>query len=181
MTKESTTEFSGSDSAQLAQTAIDLYSKNGSIQIEKIEIVTTPANHETQSTISAHGDDNSKSDASKSETDTKTGSPSDKDEPTSPTKKRTIGEIKPNTSHHRVLHVLDNLDKDGAVPGKLVKEQTTGVNKRSIYPALTQLWERKLAKRERVEDVDHPYYKYEVSDHGKEMLNEIGKPAQKES
>jgi len=85
--------------------------------------------------------------------------------------------IQSNTSHHRVLQTLSSLnDANGATPGREVRSRVAGVSESSVYPALTQLWERQLVTRERVEDVPNPYYKYEVSDHGKQTLEQLGKP-----
>jgi hypothetical protein len=77
-----------------------------------------------------------------------------------PEEKRERGSIRVNTSHHRVLGEVAERSK----------------NESSIYPALTQLWERKMLERERVEDVPNPYYKYYLTDHGKHTLEDLGKP-----
>jgi hypothetical protein len=94
--------------------------------------------------------------------------------------KRKKGTIKPNTSHHRVLHKLAELGKSGKIPGSEVKEKVTGVSDSSVYPALTQLWERMLVDRERVDDVANPYYKYELTDFGHQQLEELGEPQEDE-
>ncbi|WP_254273751.1 PadR family transcriptional regulator [Haloarcula marina] len=92
--------------------------------------------------------------------------------------KREKGNIKTNTSHHRVLGEVAERSNNGStsVSGKEIKEGVEGVNESSIYPALTQLWERKMLERERVEDVANPYYKYYLTDHGKHTLEDLGKP-----
>lgn len=90
--------------------------------------------------------------------------------------KREKGDIKANTSHHRVLYTLGNLGNGNMVPGRKVKEAVEGVSESSVYPALTQLWERKLAERERVEDVANPFYKYTLSQYGRHKLEDLGKP-----
>lgn len=90
--------------------------------------------------------------------------------------KREKGDIKANTSHHRVLATLGELGNGNMVPGRKVKEEVEGVSESSVYPALTQLWERKLAERERVDDVANPYYKYTLTQYGLNKLEDLGKP-----
>jgi len=94
--------------------------------------------------------------------------------------KREKGDIKANTSHHRVLAKLGELANGNMVPGRKVKEEVEGVSESSVYPALTQLWERKLAERERVDDVANPFYKYTLTDYGRNKLEDLGKPTEDE-
>lgn len=90
--------------------------------------------------------------------------------------KREKDDIKANTSHHHVLTPLAKLGDGKLVPGREIKDAITDVSESSIYPALTRLWERKLAGRERVEDVANPYYKYTSTDYCRAELNELGEP-----
>jgi len=92
--------------------------------------------------------------------------------------KRERGDIRSDTSHHRVLFTLSELSNGDMVSGRKVKEAVEDVSERSIYPALTQLWERKLADRERVEDADNPHYKYQPTQYGHEKLEELGDPTE---
>jgi hypothetical protein len=93
-------------------------------------------------------------------------------------KERERGDIRADTSHHRVLAEVAERSNNGSthVSGKEIKEGVKGVNESSIYPALTQLWERKMLDRERVEDVPNPYYRYFLTDYGKHTLEDLGKP-----
>lgn len=91
---------------------------------------------------------------------------------------RERGDIRANTSHHRVLHALSNIDQPAA--GKEIEEEVEGVNESSIYPALTQLYQRMLVDRKRIEDAPNPYHVYEVTDYGIEKLDELGEPAEEE-
>jgi len=87
---------------------------------------------------------------------------------------RERGDIRANTSHHRVLHALSKLEQPAA--GSEVEDVVRGVNESSIYPALTQLYQRMMIDRERVEDVANPYHEYEITDYGRETLEELGEP-----
>lgn len=87
---------------------------------------------------------------------------------------RERGDIRANTSHHRVLHALSKLEQPAA--GSEVEDVVRGVNESSIYPALTQLYQRMMIDRERVEDVANPYHEYEITDYGRETLEELGDP-----
>ncbi|MFD1640809.1 hypothetical protein [Halohasta litorea] len=89
-------------------------------------------------------------------------------------KNRVKGSIRPNTSHHAVLQTLQSIGgPDEYVPGKKVLNTVTGVSESSVFPALTQLWERKLAERERD---GNGSYAYRVSEYGEKKLEELGEP-----
>jgi len=90
--------------------------------------------------------------------------------------KREKGNIKAGTSHHHVLAMIAKLSNGNMVPAREIKDSITEVSESSIYPALTKLWERRLADRERVEDVANPYYKYELTDWGRQKLEDLGEP-----
>jgi hypothetical protein len=87
---------------------------------------------------------------------------------------RERGDIRADTSHHRVLQALSQLEQPAA--GSDVEDVVRGVNESSIYPALTQLYQRKLIDRDRVEDVPNPHHVYEITDYGAEKLEELGEP-----
>lgn len=176
MTGESTSEFKGENSAELAKTALKSYIDDSSLQIVKVEITTSISDTKIHSPTPRIESSDSFADGTSS--DTEIPAASEDNEQETPSEEREAKKISPNTSHHRVLYTLDKLDDSGAVPSREVKKHVTGVNETSIYPAITQLWERKLADRERVEDVDHPYYEYTVSDYGQAVLEEIGEPSQ---
>lgn len=92
-------------------------------------------------------------------------------------KHREKGDIRAETSHHAVAYALANVGgKEEYIPGPVVEDEVESlfldVSESSIYPALTNLWERKLADRERKEGVYH----YKLTDFGKERVEELGKP-----
>lgn len=92
--------------------------------------------------------------------------------------KRERGDIRSSTSHHYVLAEVAEESNMGStfVTGKDIKNSVEGVNESSVYPALTQLWERKMLDRERVDDVANPYYRYYLTEHGKQTLESLGEP-----
>lgn len=82
--------------------------------------------------------------------------------------------IKRNTSHHAVLHTLHEVGGDeDFVLGRIVRKHAEGVSDSSVFPALTQLWERQLVDRERDSDGS---YAYQINEHGMDMLSELGEP-----
>lgn len=86
------------------------------------------------------------------------------------------GDIRANTSHHRALYAIAELTTDDEmISGNEVVAFWEGENETSIRPALTHLYKRMLVDRERVEAAN-PYYQYQITAHGKEVLNELGKP-----
>lgn len=86
------------------------------------------------------------------------------------------GEIKADTSHHHTLYALAQLTQDGGhVPGNDVADAVNEYNPTSVRPALTQMHQRMLVDRERV-DGSNPHYEYKLTDWGKEVLNELGQP-----
>jgi len=93
-------------------------------------------------------------------------------------KERERGSIRSDTSHHRVLATVAELTNNGStsVSSKDVVENVEGVAESSVYPALTQLWERMMIEREHVDDVANPYYKYYFTEHGEHTLEDLGKP-----
>jgi len=89
---------------------------------------------------------------------------------------RTEGTIKPGTSHHWVLYLLDELGgEDRYVPGARVKDEAvnTPASDSSIYPALTNLYERMITERTQRAGS----YSYRLTEHGMNVLDELGKPS----
>jgi len=159
-------DISGDKPAQHARQILQQYKDDKTVQSVSIRI-----NREGSESERAQMD----LDREPTETD-KTSE--DEGDQQTPEEKRERGSIRVNTSHHRVLGEVAERSNNGStsVSGKEIKEGVEGVNESSIYPALTQLWERKMLERERVEDVPNPYYKYYLTDHGKHTLEDLGKP-----
>ncbi|WP_380674598.1 hypothetical protein [Salinigranum sp. GCM10025319] len=178
-------DISGDKPAQFARQVLQQYDNDDSVQSITVHIRTSDVessdsqeeiensekpkgdsgDYETDETLSAY------------ETEASTGEEEEQEEDK---KERERKEIRANTSHHRVLNEVFERSKKGedSVSGKEIKQGVEGVKDSSIYPALTLLWERKLLDRERVEDVDNPYYRYYLTDYGKEMIETLGKPNQ---
>ncbi|MFC7081066.1 helix-turn-helix transcriptional regulator [Halorussus caseinilyticus] len=173
MKEEIELKISGSDPATHARRILDKYAGDSEVETISISVMkevddsgSEPIKGDTRDTTR----DNTPHNAEDKEEEKKTNTTQ---------KERKKGDIRANTSHHRVLEVLRDITKDDPVSAKEVKKRIKDISESSIYPALTQLWERKLAERERVEDVANPYYKYEISDYGEKKLKELENPNNK--
>ncbi|MWV65656.1 hypothetical protein GRS48_12620 [Halorubrum sp. JWXQ-INN 858] len=97
------------------------------------------------------------------------------DEPDDEEDEREEGSIQPGTAHNWVLHILHELNGDERyVPGKRVRDEAAelDVSESSIYPALTNLWERKITDR----TDEGGSYSYKITDHGLDVLEDVGVP-----
>lgn len=177
MAGDTTSVFKGEDSAQLAQTVLESCSNDETRQVIEVKITTIASDSKTHPTIPTSGDGDSRSRSATLSTTSSTAPVNENDSIETTTESREEGEIVPNTSHHHVLHFIARHDDNDSIPGRDVKSQITSVSEGSVFPALTQLWERKLVERERVKDVPNPYYKYKVSDYGEITLAELGTPS----
>lgn len=150
MDSETSLELTGDNAVQDAITLLQPISQDTAEK--RVEIVITPVNEESE--VEANN----------------TSENEGGDE-----KERYKGKIQPNTSHHVTLHAISQLDEDRMVSGTEITEFIDGYDSGSVRPALTQLYERMLVEREQVSG-PNPYYKYCVSDHGMEVLDELGEP-----
>lgn len=91
---------------------------------------------------------------------------------------RELGDIQRGTSHHKVLWTMQQLqdENDGLVSGNEIKDVVSGVEETTIFPALTQLYQRKMVEREKVSEDGNWHNEYEVSKYGEAKLNEMGEP-----
>lgn len=92
--------------------------------------------------------------------------------------KRSLGDIGRDTSHHRVLAVVDQLTEgpDDAVSVKDIIKRSS-VPEGTIYAAMTSLWERKLVERRDKEREGKQDLKvYWLSPYGRQVLADIGEP-----
>lgn len=93
--------------------------------------------------------------------------------------KRSLGDIGRDTSHHKVLTVVDQLTEgpDGAVSAKNIIKQSS-VAEGTVYAAMTDLWERKLVeRREEERDGKQDLKVYWLSPYGRQVLADIGEPS----
>lgn len=83
--------------------------------------------------------------------------------------------IQSDTAHHWMLHVLHQLDghqnyvRSGTIRQKA---ETEDMSQSSIFPALTNLWEREIADRKK----EDGSYSYKITDHGQNVLDKLGTP-----
>lgn len=155
-------EISGSNPVAHANQILQQYANDDGVQSVTVEITSKGEGETSDTTEPVTSGESSDIDKTNTEREQEKQ------------RQREKGDIRGGTSHHHVLHALAQFD--GPIASREVKDAVEGVGDSSIYPALTQLWERKLADRERVEYVDNPYYKYEITDYGRQKLNELGEP-----
>lgn len=79
--------------------------------------------------------------------------------------------IRPNTSHHRVLKTLDQLDDEAPVPTKRVLEELD-MPEGTAYAAMSTLYERGLVTRSDDRN-ESGSYEYAVSEAGEAQLEEF--------
>lgn len=155
-------QLQGDNPASNAQRVLGVYTEDSDVESITIEIETAANSSDSDLTTFAEQENDDSKEISVEES-TDDG--------------RERRDIQKDTSHHHVLCTLSSLNAEqGPVAGRLVRDKVRGVSESSIFPALTQLWERKLAERERVEDAPNPYFEYWCTEHGEQTLEELGEP-----
>jgi predicted transcriptional regulator len=60
--------------------------------------------------------------------------------------------------------------------GNEIRDVVSGVGESTVFPALTQLYQRKMVEREKVTQDGNWHHEYEVSKYGEAKLSEMGEP-----
>ncbi|WP_146418018.1 hypothetical protein [Haloarcula hispanica] len=84
--------------------------------------------------------------------------------------------IRPNTSHHTIIHQINKLTENGiTATTREIMDAVDSYSDGTIRPSVGELYERGLVEREDIGD-DNTHYAYELTNKGKEILNEFGSP-----
>jgi len=84
--------------------------------------------------------------------------------------------IRPNTSHHTIVHTIAKLtEDDGTATTRKIINAIDNYAEGTIRPSLTELVERGLVEREDIGD-ENTHYEYKLTEKAEETLDEFGKP-----
>jgi hypothetical protein len=130
---------------------------------KRIEIQITESKQEEHS----NGDIESQTGDSCQSDDGNTRQPDEED--------RYRGDIQANTAPHHALNALKERTSDGSVTtASEITNMVDSYGTTTVRPALTELHKRMLAERETAEGGN--YYQYRITEYGREILEEYGKP-----
>jgi len=173
-------EFSGPRATERAKTILEMY-ESGVVDNIKIEIEESyedaPSDDKDEDEEDTESESKDEVESEPEEGEEEAESEEEQEEKEDETE-RYLGEISSGTTHQKVLYAIQRLDSEAPVEASRIEEWMNSnldgeVKRGSMFGALHDLFERRLIDREKNDEHNN---EYEITVHGDDQLQKVGKP-----